>query len=192
MYFLKIYFPNTKYHLIGHSAGGQLIGLMHNAKEISSMFNFACSSGRIKNMKFPFLLQAKFFMNVFIPLNNLVFGYTKTHWVGMGEPLPKNVAQEWKDWCNGKGYVKTAFGKTIHKHWYDELTLPSLWLNATDDNIAINENVKDMLEVFTQLKADTMTLEPKAYQMKEIGHMKFFSKNNKKLWEIALNWLNKH
>jgi predicted alpha/beta hydrolase len=39
---LKINFPNTKYHLIGHSAGGQLVGLMDNAMDLTSIFNFAC------------------------------------------------------------------------------------------------------------------------------------------------------
>lgn len=45
---LKINFPNTKYHLIGHSAGGQLVGLMDNALELNSIFNFGCSSGQNK------------------------------------------------------------------------------------------------------------------------------------------------
>ena len=45
---LKNRFPGLKYHLIGHSAGGQLVGLMPNSIEITSIFNFACSSGRIK------------------------------------------------------------------------------------------------------------------------------------------------
>jgi len=47
---LKTTFPNTKYHLIGHSAGGQLVGLMHNALELTYIFNYASSSGELKNM----------------------------------------------------------------------------------------------------------------------------------------------
>ena len=189
---LKQHFPNTNYHLIGHSAGGQLVGLMPNAHELTSMFNVACSSGRIKNMKMPFWLQAIFFMDVFIPLNNLLFGYTNSQWVGMGEPLPKKVAQDWREWCNGQGYVKTALGKTIHEHWYDELKFPSMWVNATDDPIANNDNVQDMIEVFAQLPTEKLTLKPSDYGLKTIGHMKFFSKRSKQLWEIALDWLEKH
>jgi predicted alpha/beta hydrolase len=188
---LKKRYPDSKYHLIGHSAGGQLVGLMPNSHDFSSMFNVACSSGRIANMKMPFFIQAHFFMNVVIPLSNLVFGYTKSQWVGMGEPLPKKVAQQWAKWCNGQGYVKTAFGKSIHKHNYDTLDFPSMWLNAIDDQIAINENVDDMLEVFPKLKAERLTLNPQKYGLKEIGHMKFFSRKNKVLWELALKWLEK-
>jgi len=189
---LKAYFPGTTYHLVGHSAGGQLAGLMHNANELSSMFNFACSSGCIANMQPPFWYQAIFFMNVFIPVNNFLFGYTNAQWMNMGEPLPKMVAQQWKEWCNGSGYVKTALGKTIHRHLYDELDLPSFWLNATDDDIANDKNVDDMIRVYTRIKAQRLVLHPEKYGMKEIGHMKFFSKTSKEtLWPIAFDWFNR-
>jgi len=189
---LQLSFPATRYHLIGHSAGGQLIGLMPNANQLSSIFNYACSSGRIANMTSAFKYKAKFFMDIFIPFSNTLFGYTKAHWVGMGEPLPKAVAQQWREWCNGQGYVKTAFGKTIHQHYYDDLAMPSMWVNAVDDDIAINANVSDMLSVFTKLAAEKLTLTAKEHNLKEIGHMKFFSRKSQVLWPHALDWLAKH
>jgi predicted alpha/beta hydrolase len=189
---LQQQFPDTTYHLVGHSAGGQLIGLMPNALAIKSQFNFACSSGRLKNMRASYKIKAHFFMNIFIPLNNTIFGYTNSQWAGMGEPLPKQVAEQWRLWCNGQGYVKTAFNRTIKKHLYDELTLPSMWVNASDDEIANNQNVADMLSVFSKLNAATLTLNPKDFQLDEIGHMKFFSRKCNKLWPIALSWLNEH
>ena len=189
---LKQSFPNSQYHLVGHSAGGQLVGLMHNAKEITSIFNFACSSGRLKNMKKPHIFKAHIFMNIFIPISNFLFGHTKSQLVGMGEPLPKAVAQQWREWCNGQGYVKTAFGKSVTNHLYDEISMPSMWVNANDDEIAINENVADMVSVFTNAKADTLTLVPQDYDLPEIGHMKFFSRKAKPLWQHALQWLDKH
>ena len=33
-------------------------------------------------------------MELFIPLNNLILGYTASDKVGMGEPLPKYVARQ--------------------------------------------------------------------------------------------------
>lgn len=190
--YLKACFPHTKYHLVGHSAGGQLIGLMHNALDISSMFNVASSSGQLRNMKPQHKLKAHFFMNFFIPLSNTLFGYTKSQWVGMGEPLPKHVAKQWQTWCNGQGYVKTAFGKTVDSHLYDDIDIPSMWINAPDDFIANNENVNDMLSVFTKMDAKTLTLTSEEYGLREIGHMKFFSKKSKVLWQHTIDWLNGH
>ena len=162
---------------------------MPNAKELSSVFNYACSSGKLTNMKFPFNIKAQVFMNIFIPISNLIFGCTKAHWMGMGEPLPRHVGRQWKEWCNGRGYIKTTFGKEVQEHWYDEFEVSSFWVNASDDDIANTKNVKDMLKVFTILKAKTLELNPQDYNFKDIGHMKFFSKRKKALWPLVLNWL---
>ena len=62
---LKNYVPQTKYHLVGHSAGGQLIGLSPESKQLSSVFNFACSSGRLKNMTPANRIKAHFFHELF-------------------------------------------------------------------------------------------------------------------------------
>jgi len=182
-------FPRTSYHLVGHSAGGQLVGLMDNAKELKSMFNVACSSGSLRNMTYPFKWQALFFMNCFIPLSNLLFGYTKSHWIGMGEPLPKEVAKQWRKWCNGEGYVQVALGETIKEHLYDELEMPSQWLYAVDDGIANHANVEDMIRVYSKIEATIVTLQPQTFGFDEIGHMKFFSSKKKVLWTYALDWL---
>ena len=189
---LKQTFPGTNYHLLGHSAGGQLVGLMHNARDLKSMFNFACSSGRLANLRMPFKIRGRFFMNLFIPFSNAVFGYTKSPWFGMGENLPRTVAAEWNEWCSGQGYVKTVFGKTVHEHLYDELDFPSMWLNASDDDIAMNENVEDMISVFAKLPSERIELHPSDHGLNEIGHMKFFSRKSKVLWKLAEDWFEKH
>lgn len=186
---LKGAFPDVTCHLIGHSAGGQLAGLMHNATELRSMCNLASSSGSLANMPWIFKLKAHWFMNVFIPANNVFFGHANTQWVGMGERLPKLVAEQWRKWCNGKGYVEMDFGKAIQKHWYNDLTFPTQWVHATDDPIANYKNVQDMIRVYTKIKADIITLDPDKEGLKDIGHMKFFSSKNKALWNYVLNWL---
>jgi len=154
-------FPNQSYHIIGHSAGGQLVGLMHNASKVKSLFNFASSSGEIRNMPYPFRISAAFYLNYFIRMSNFLFDQTNSQWVGMGEPLPKLVAQEWTRWCNGSGYIATDFGKAVNEHFYDELDFPSHWLRATDDPIASLQNVKDMKAVFTKSQGEILSLDPK-------------------------------
>lgn len=185
-------FPDTNYHLIGHSAGGQLVGLMPNAHQLSSIYNYACSSGCLRNMHMPYFAKAQFFMNIFIPLSNLLLGYTKSQLMGMGEPLPKAAAQQWRQWCNGQGYIKTAFDTTVHSHYYDELEIPSMWVNSTDDDIANNDNVADMISVYSKMKAQTLTLNPKDHNLSEIGHMRFFSRKSQSLWQHTLDWLGQH
>ena len=188
-------FTNATYHLIGHSAGGQLIGLMPNYKAIASVFNVACSSGRIKNMDMPYKLKAMGFMDAFIPLTNLALGYTPSDKIGMGEPLPRGVARQWRERCNGAGYIKTAFGKSIHSHFYDEIDIQALWLGFSDDEIANSKNMDDMIRVFTQMPVEKRFFAPTDFGLKSIGHMRYFSsRTNAKapeLWQMAVDWLNK-
>ena len=189
---LKSVAPNTDYHLIGHSAGGQLVGLMENALELTSMFNFASSSGSIHYAKYPFKFTSAFFLKFFIPVNNLLFGHTKSQWVGMGEPLPKRVSSDWSRWCSGKGYVKVDLDTKIKDHFYDELTFSTCWVHAEDDEIANDETVKDMIRVFTKAESRVIKIAPKEHGFKDIGHMKFFSSKRNKLWQMALDWLETH
>ncbi|MGE6480666.1 alpha/beta fold hydrolase [Psychrobacter namhaensis] len=188
-------FSDASYHLIGHSAGGQLLGLMPNYKAITSVFNVACSSGCIKNMNMPYKLKAMGFMDAFIPLANLTLGYTPADKVGMGEPLPRGVARQWREWCNGSGYIKTAFGKSIHTHFYDEINTPALWLGFSDDDIANSKNMDDMIRVFTKMPVEKRFLDPKEFGLSHIGHMRYFSSKTHakapELWQMAVDWLDK-
>lgn len=190
---LRAQFPDCAYHVIGHSAGGQLIGLMAGAEQLSSAFVVASSSGSLRNMPQPFKTKAHFFMNAFIPLSHAIFGYTQSSWVGMGEPLPKGVAAQWAAWCNGQGYVETAFGNTVHQHRYDTLRIPMQWLYASDDEIACAANVADMQRVFSAAQHTTTCLEPAQYGVSHIGHMRFFSRKSRDtLWPLATQWLAQH
>lgn len=188
-------FSDATYHLIGHSAGGQLIGLMPNYSALASVFNVACSSGRIKNMSMPYKLKAMGFMDVFIPLANLTLGYTPSDKIGMGEPLPRGVSRQWREWCNGAGYIKTAFGKSIQTHFYDDITMPSLWLGFSDDDIANSKNMDDMIRVFTKMPVEKHFLDPKDFGLNSIGHMRYFSSRTNvkapQLWQMAVDWLAK-
>lgn len=187
-------FADATYHLIGHSAGGQLIGLMPNYSALASVFNVACSSGRIKNMSMLYKLKAMGFMDAFIPLANLTLGYTPSDKIGMGEPLPRGVSRQWREWCNGAGYIKTAFGKSIQTHFYDDITMPSLWLGFSDDDIANSKNMDDMIRVFTKMPVEKQFLDPKDFGLNSIGHMRYFSsRTNAKapqFWQMAVDWLN--
>ncbi|MEN6671317.1 alpha/beta fold hydrolase [Psychrobacter sp. B38] len=187
-------FTDATYHLIGHSAGGQLIGLMPNHQMLASVFNVACSSGRIKNMDMPYKLKAMGFMDAFIPITNMILGYTPLDKIGMGEPLPRGVARQWREWCNGAGYIKTAFGKSIHRHFYDEVNAPSLWLGFSDDDIANSKNMDDMIRVFTKMPIEKRFLDPKDFGLSGIGHMRYFSSKTHakapELWQMAVDWLN--
>ena len=189
---LQINFPGSSYHLVGHSAGGQLVGLMDNASKLSSMLNIASSSGSLAYLEYPFKALAYFFLNIFIPFNTFLFGRANLQWVAMGEPLPKKVGLQWRKWCNKKGYAEADFGKEISIHQYDQLRLPSKWIYSADDAIANRRNVLDMIRIYSAMPHEITKLKPAELGFKEIGHMKFFKSTHKQLWHYATDWLEFH
>ena len=190
--FLQQHYPDQPLHLIGHSAGGQLAGLMPNANELTSIITYGSSSGSLRNFTGAYKYQAHFYMNVFIPLTNALFGRTQSHWMGMGEPLPKGVGAQWRRWCNGQGYAKTEFGSHIQQQFYAQLTQPTLWIRAVDDKIAPQLNIEDILTVYENLNVTRKVIEPAQHGLGQLGHMRFFSKHGLPFWADIVNWIVKH
>ncbi|NVK56326.1 MAG: alpha/beta fold hydrolase [Alteromonadaceae bacterium] len=190
--YLQNKFPQRPIHLIGHSAGGQLAGLMHNAEAFTSIVTYGASSGSLRNFTAPYKYKAHFYMNLFIPLTNVLCGQTQSQWMGMGEPLPKGVGAQWRRWCNGQGYAKTDFGNQIEQHYYDRLTQPALWITATDDEIAVRDNVDDILSLYNNLRVTHQQITPASHGLQELGHMRFFARQSEVCWQPVLDWLLLH
>ena len=144
-------FPNTTYHLVGHSAGGQLFGLMPNHDKFTSVFNVACSSGQIRNMAMPYRAKTIWFMDVFIPVSNVLFGYTQSSKIGMGEDLPKTLPNSGEI-----GAMAQAISKPLLVKQWNPITMRLTCLlcgwNAPDDDIANDKNVADMIGCFPTCK----------------------------------------
>ncbi|RDV26693.1 alpha/beta fold hydrolase [Alteromonas aestuariivivens] len=189
---LRQHVADAPLYLLGHSAGGQLAGLMPNVQQFNAIFNFGSSSGQLDNMAMPYRLKAHFFMNLFIPLSNLLVGHTHAQWLNMGEPLPKRVASQWRRWCNGQGYAVTGFGKEIAQHWYEDVRAPIHWVLASDDDIANYTNVHNMASVFRHADNSFEVLHPEANNLREIGHMKFFSRRCSALWPMVSEFFRRH
>ncbi|MFC6591409.1 hypothetical protein ACFP81_04870 [Deinococcus lacus] len=87
--------------------------------------------------------------------------------------------------------METGFGREVKEHCYDTLDIPSLWLSATDDEIAVPANVDDMIRVFSRMapRARKITLNPAEHGLKHIGHMGFFRRDSRSLWPLATEWL---
>ncbi len=176
-------------HLVGHSAGGQLVGLMPNHRHLRSVVTISSSSGYFKHMGLKQRLFAAVFLKIYIPLLAIVLGYVPARWIGWGEDLPKNVALQWAAWCTKPGYVENAFGKEITQHYYDEIDVPMLWLTATDDPIVTPENVDDMLRLLKSAPITRRRLDPADFALQQIGHADFFRRRNAKLWPIVTDWM---
>jgi len=175
-----------KVTLLGHSAGGQLLGIVPNHHKVAKVVAVSCSTGHIKGLKGKTRLLAPVMFNVIFPLARITKGYGPTQAIGMGENLPKDVAREWAQFCSKPGYVINAIGKKIapSHDYHAQITCPITSIWSSDDEIATEANVKDLLRLYPNAKTQIIELRPKSYAYKNIGHMLMFKKSHQNLWPV--------
>ena len=89
---------------VGHSFGGQALGLLANNTEVSRALLIAAQAGYWKLMASPERYRVYALLNfVGLPLTRLL-GYAPG-WSGIGEDLPKGVFLQWVRWVMSKRYL---------------------------------------------------------------------------------------
>lgn len=170
--------------IVGHSAGGQLLGIASNYHKVAKVLAIAGSTGHVKGLKGKTKVLAPLMFNVIFPVSSFVKGYGATQFIGMGENLPKNVAKQWAEFCSKPGYVMNAIGKTIFEDYHQQIQCPITSFWATDDEIATHSNVKDLLRLYPNAQTKLIELNPQQLGYKRIGHMLMFKKSHQKIWPI--------
>lgn len=175
-------------HLVGHSAGGQLVGLMRNHARLERVVTVGSSSGYLQNFTTPVRPLAALVLKAFIPWTAKVLGYVPTSWIGYGEDLPAGVALQWARWCTSPGYASNAFGSDVKRNYYDDVEAKILWLTASDDPLATPANVDDMIRLFSRAEITRLCVEPATFGLQKIAHVDFFRKRNAALWPVVADW----
>jgi predicted alpha/beta hydrolase len=173
---------------VGHSFGGQALGLLPNNREISRALLVAAQAAHWKLMTSPERYRVYALMNyVGIPLTRAL-GYAPG-WTGLGEDLPKNVFLQWTSWVNKPRYM------------FDDTSLTALAnfgkykgairaLCIADDAWATRPAVELMCAGFTATKPEIITVTPAEVGVGKIGHFGFFRPDHRDtLWRGAAEWL---
>ncbi|MEL6345713.1 MAG: alpha/beta fold hydrolase [Myxococcota bacterium] len=186
--FLTERFPGSPISLVGHSAGGQLIGLMHNVNRFDRIVQISCSSGYVNGVSPRMWPFAAFMINAYMPLSSQLLGYGPAKLLGWGEDLPAGVALDWSRWCRTPGYLATDIGSTIDVDYHDDIRCPILNVRFTDDPIASTANVTDLLRLFPHADIERREISPDAIGA-PIGHIDFFRQRCAALWPDIIDWL---
>ena len=170
--------------LLGHSAGGQLLGINPLYHKVHQVIAVAGSTGHVKGLKGRTKILAPVMFNLIFPVSSLIKGYGATQFIGMGENLPKTVARQWREFCSQPGYVKNAIGKTAQYDFHNQIQCPITSIWASDDEIATEINVKDLLRLYPNAPTKMVELKPQQLGFKSIGHMLMFKKSHQTLWPL--------
>lgn len=177
---------SDKVIVIGHSAGAQLLGVAHNHHLVHKLISIAGSTGYVPQLSGRTRLLAPVMFDVIFRLSNTLLGYGATKVIGMGENLPKDVARQWREFCQTGKYIKHSMGTTIDKDYHDDITCPIHAFYAIDDQIATKANVHDFFELFPNASITYHKLIPSDFGLTDIGHMKLFKQSHNVLWQQVM------
>jgi predicted alpha/beta hydrolase len=173
---------------VGHSFGGQALGLIPNNTEVARALLIAAQAGTWRLMTPPEGHRIYALMKfVGAPLTR-VMGYAPGK-IGLGHDLPKGVFLEWADWV------------TSDRYFFDDGKLRALAnfpryrgelraLSITDDPWATRAAVDMLCAGFTSIRPEIDSIRPSDAGATKIGHFGFFRPEHRDtLWRGAAEWI---
>jgi predicted alpha/beta hydrolase len=173
---------------VGHSFGGQALGLVANNAEISRALLIAAQAGYWKLMASPERYRVYALLNFAgLPLTRIM-GYAPG-WIGLGEDLPKGVFEQWVGWVMSKRYLfDDPDLKAVANFPQYRGALRALCLS--DDPWATRPAVELLCAGFVSAKPEILSITPGDAGATRIGHLGFFrSEHRDTLWRGAAEWI---
>ena len=180
-------------HFIGHSVGGQILGLAPSSRKLTSATFIAASAPYWK--RWPRLadgLKIKVNAGVILPLVSKLYARFPSKKFGLGnQDLPPSAVRQWAKWMSKPDYLfNKEFGLDCSA--YREMGIPILSLAFKDDLLAPLENINHLLRFFENADCEIKQIKPSDVGAKHIGHTGFFKEKFKdSLWLDALYFMKK-
>ncbi len=173
---------------VGHSYGGQGLGLLPNNRKVSRALFAAAQIGYWRLFPAPEKYRAYMMLKFFGPAAAHLFGYVPGK-LGLGEDLPKDAFLEWASWCMKPGYLfddETLDTRVNFPNYRGALR----GIGMSDDDWAPPIAVEKLLAGYIGTKAEHITVHPNDIGVRKIGHFGFFRElGREKLWPAAADWL---
>jgi predicted alpha/beta hydrolase len=178
-------FPTSPLSGLGHSFGGQALGLSGVSDRFGRYMTLAAGSGYLGNM--PDEKRLWFTMNVIgYPLAALL-GYLPA-WAGMGENIPFGAFNQWRRWCNTPEYFMSD-PEVPETQRFADVTTTMVCVGFEDDPWATLDATRAMMEWYSHadVKLKWFTQED---AHGPVGHLGFFRPNHgETLWPQIVDWL---
>jgi predicted alpha/beta hydrolase len=97
--------PEAPLLVVGHSAGGQILGLARRIDRVGALLGVAAQSGHWRYWPGAWRWVIALFWYVGLPVLVALFGYLPMRLTTGGENVPAGVAREWARWGRRRDYV---------------------------------------------------------------------------------------
>ncbi|MCP5335418.1 MAG: alpha/beta fold hydrolase [Oceanospirillaceae bacterium] len=180
--YAKAHYPQLKLHWVGHSVGGQLLGMTPNVNKIDNAVTVACGSGYWRENSPPTKRIAWLLWYFIAPVAVPVCGYFPGKRLNMVGDLPAKVMQQWRRWCRNPEYAVGHEGAAMRES-YASVRVPITSLAFTDDEMMSERNVVSLHGFFRNAPMTMVRVSPAELGVNAVGHLGWFrEKYREAIW----------
>ena len=111
--FVKARAPDVPLYWVGHSLGGQLLGLIPNRERIDRVITIATGNGYWRENSWQTRRFVWWLWFVVVPLALRIAGYFPGKRLRKVGDLPRGVMAQWRRWCLNREYVVGVEGDEV-------------------------------------------------------------------------------
>jgi predicted alpha/beta hydrolase len=179
-------YPEAPILMVGHSFGGQTLGLHDALHDVRAAVMVGVQFGYRGHWPTPARAGLGAYWGAVFPAAIALYGYVPG-WAGMREDLPGGVAREWSRWCLSPHYLLDHVPGARER--FARFTRPVLFYSFTDDTYAPLPAVRSYLSALTHAPVTHRRLHPADVGGKAVGHFGFFRPERADtLWPEVLTW----
>ncbi|MDX3894149.1 alpha/beta fold hydrolase [Pusillimonas sp.] len=196
--YAKRSFPGQPIDVVGHSAGGFVIGLAPSAHRIHRIFTMGAQYAYWRDY-LPQQRRSMFLKwHVVMPVLAVALGYFPAKRLGWMEDTPKGVALDWarmgpcfEDSVRRGVETDEGLPEAVALAWnFRNVSAPILALGTDDDPYGTEAALDRLLKYYSASERRHLRLSPRDVGHDEIGHFAFFHERFRDvLWPYALEWL---
>ena len=182
-------FPSAELIGIAHSVGGLLMAGAPNAQRISRFILVGVHTGYFGDYEVTYRLPMAFMWHAFMPALTRIVGYFPSSWFKLGHDIPAGIALQWArrrspDLTGESTRANAALARC------GALTGSALVVSISDDAFATRTGTKRLLSYVPRLAVSVLSLRPREFGMKRIGHFGFFRRGaERRIWPLAVRWI---
>jgi predicted alpha/beta hydrolase len=189
--------PGQPVHVVGHSAGGFLVGLAPSNALVERVFmvgaQYAYWPDYLGRRRLGMLLR----WHLLMPLLTAAFGYFPGKRLGWLEDTPRGVVRDWtarharfEDAYRGGARALDDAARADLVRRFAAMRAQILALGLDDDEYGTVAAVQRLLRYFGGSRVTHLHLSAAAAGMAPVGHFGFFhARHERSLWPLALEWL---
>jgi predicted alpha/beta hydrolase len=181
---LKALVPTAPLTWLGHSLGGQLVGLTPNHHVVQRVITVASGSGYWRENATQLKWRVPLLWWGFAPVLVTAFGYFPGARLKMVGDLPAGVMRQWRRWCLHPNYAPGAQPELAAR--FEAVKTPITSLSLVDDELMSKRNIDALHDLYANAPQQRVRLGPDDADGQCIGHFGFFRAPNHALWQQHL------